>query len=197
AADINILVETALCSNDNDDDYSLEGFDLFRNDIEPQIVTRTPYGSAIYIKNLLDCITLPFRYNYNKVEITITVINHPSSNGHQGIHIVSIYRSPTKVKFSQFIEALDHLQTTQLVNQRAIVFGDFNVDLSKNSHEHKALLSNMVQSKGYTQLITNCTTDYQTQIDHIYTNIPRLIYTSGILESYYSDHKPIFACIRL
>lgn len=85
AADINIFVETALCSND-DDDYSLEGFDLFRNDIEPQNVTQTSYGSAIYIKNSLDCITLPFRYNYNKVEITITVINHPSSNGH--VHIV-------------------------------------------------------------------------------------------------------------
>ena len=117
------------------------------------------------------------------------------------VHIVSIYHSLTKVKFSQFIEALNHLQTTRLVNQQAIIFGDFNVDFSKNSHEHKDLLSNMVQSKGlitnYHQLITNCTTDYQTQIDHIYTNIPRLIYTSGILESYYSDHKPIFACIRL
>ncbi|CAB4033345.1 ATP-dependent DNA helicase PIF1 [Paramuricea clavata] len=154
AADINIFVETALCSNDNDDDYSLEGFDLFRNDIEPQIVTRTPCGSAIYIKNSLDCIILPFRYNYNKVEITITVINHPSSNGH--VHIVGIYLSPTKVKFSQFIEALDHLQTTHLVNQQAIIFGDFNVDLSKNSHEYKALLSNRLQA------IMDCNNDEQT-----------------------------------
>ena len=102
AADINIFVETALCSNDNDDDYSVEGFDLFRNDIEPQIVTRTPYGSAIYIKNSLYCITLPFRYNYNNVEITITVINHRSSNGH--VHIVSIYRSPTKVNLVNLLK---------------------------------------------------------------------------------------------
>ena len=195
AADINVFVETALCSNDNDGDYSLESFNLFRNDIEPHFVNRTPYGSAMYIKNSLDCSTLPFRYNYNKVEITVTVINHPSSIAH--IYVVSIYRSPTKVKFSTFIEALDYLQTTQLVNKPAIIFGDFNVDLSKNSHEQKALLSNMVQSKGYTQLINNYTTDYRSQIDHIYTNIPQLIYTSGVLQSYYSDHKPIFACLRL
>ena len=55
----------------------------------------------------------------------------------------------------------------------------------------------MVESKGYTQLINNYTTDYRTQIDHIYTNMPQLIYTSGVLESYYSDHKPVYACLRL
>ena len=33
---------------------------------------------------------------------------------------------------------------TQLINQPTIIFGDFNVDLSKDSHEQKALLFNMV-----------------------------------------------------
>ena len=34
-ADINIFIETALCSRDNNNVYSLEGFKLFRNDISP------------------------------------------------------------------------------------------------------------------------------------------------------------------
>ena len=45
------------------------------------------------------------------------------------------------------------------------------------------------------QLITQFTTDYHTQIDHIYTNIPNHVLTAGVLESYYSDHKPIFVCL--
>lgn len=54
--------------------------------------------------------------------------------------------------------------------KKAIILGDFNVDLSKNSYEHEALISNMVQSKGYIQLINNYTTHYRTQMDHVYTN---------------------------
>lgn len=49
--------------------------------------------------------------------------------------------------------------------------------------------------RGYTQLIEQYTTDYRTQIDHIYTNVPQLIQSAGTLESYYSDHKPIFISI--
>ncbi len=149
----------------------------------------------MYIKNSLECVTVPFRYNYNEVEITVAVIHIPLLMEH--VYIVGIYRSKTKVKFIKFIQALDYLQTTQLANKAVIIFGDFNVDLSNNYYEHNALVLNMVESKGYTQLINNYTTDYRTQIDHIYTNIPQLIYTSGVLESYYSDHKPVYACLRL
>ena len=48
AADVNIFVETALCSNDNDL-YQIPGFQLFRNDCMSH-GTRTPYGTAVYIQ---------------------------------------------------------------------------------------------------------------------------------------------------
>ena len=127
AADINLFVETALRSKHNNDVYTLQGYKFFRNDIEPHIVSKTLYGSAVYIRNSVDVFTPPFRCNYGEVEITIIVINHPTID--HG-HVVSIYLFQTKVKFSKFIEALDHLQTTQLINQPTIIFGDFNVDLS-------------------------------------------------------------------
>lgn len=195
AADINIFVETALCANDNNGDYCFEGFQFFRNDIEPQIIRRTPYGTAIYIRNSLQCLSVPFRYNFNDVEITILVVNYLHPIEH--VYIVGIYRSKTKVKLSKFIEALDYLETTILAGKATIIFGDFNIDLSRESSERKTLMLNMVQSKGYIQLIQEYTTDYRTQIDHIYTNVPHLVYASGVLESYYSDHKPIYACLRL
>ena len=195
AADLNIFVETALCSHGNDYDYSLDGFKLFRNNIQPQVCMRTAYGSAMYLKNSLECVTMPFRYNYNEVEMTITIISHPSPT--EQAYIVGIYRSKTKVKLSKYIEALDYLERTEHANKATIIFGDFNVDLDENPHERNALISNMIESKGYTQLISSYTTDYRTKIDHIYTNIPQMICASGVLESYYSDHKPIYAFLKL
>ena len=60
AADLNIFIETALCSHDNDVDYFLDRFKFFRSNIDPQICTQTPYGSFMYIKNSLECIAMPF-----------------------------------------------------------------------------------------------------------------------------------------
>lgn len=62
----------------------------------------------------------------------------------------------------------------------------------KVSGEQKALTECLIDERRYTQLINQCTTDYRTQIDHIYTNIAQLVQSAGTLELYYSDHKPIF-----
>ena len=64
------------------------------------------------------------------------------------------------------------------------------VVLMENSSEQKALATYLLEKRSYTQLITQYTTDYRTQIDHIYTNILNHVQTAGVLESYYSDHKP-------
>lgn len=66
----------------------------------------------------------------------------------------------------------------------------------QDTKEQKTLKKYLITDKGYTQLINQYTTDYRTQIDHIYTNIPQLVQTAGTLESYYSDHKPIFICMK-
>ena len=39
------------------------------------------------------------------------------------------------------------------------------------------------------------TTDYKPQIDHMYTDIPGRVKNNGVFESYFSDHKPIFASL--
>ena len=52
-----------------------------------------------------------------------------------------------------------------------------------------------MEDKHYAQVINQLTTDYKTQIYHIYTNIPERIKNSGVLESYFSDHRPIFASL--
>ena len=192
AADINMFVETALCSNDSNDLYQIPSFQLFRNDFVTH-GTRTPYGTAVYVKESVQLLSEPLRCNYNDVEITLIRINQPVHN----LHIVAIYRSTSKVKIARFINALKHLHSTFLndPNTPVIILGDFNVNLNENASEKNTLSKYLIEEKKYVQLISQVTTDYKTRIDHIYTNISERVKNSGVLESYFSDHKPIFVSL--
>lgn len=108
-ADVNIFVETKLCLSDRDDTYELPGFTLYRNDFNQSII-RTSYGTAVYIKNYLNCTEIPYRFNTNDIEITVTVLNDPVAN----FHIVGIYRSKI-IRISHLIEALTHLHNSVLM----------------------------------------------------------------------------------
>ena len=188
-ADINILVETKLCRTDTDCLYNLTGYTLHRNDYS-QCNTRTCYETTVYIKKNIKCSEIPYRFNVNNVEITIMVINHPIPN----LLIIGIYRSGTNVTVSKLIDALIYLHDSKLSKPLvpAVILSDFNINLMKVSGEQNALTKCLIDERRYTQLVNQCTTDSHTQIDHIYTNIPQLVQSAGTLESYYSDHKPIF-----
>ena len=192
AADINIFVETALCSNDDNALYEIPGFQLFRNDFV-QNGTRTPYRTAVYVKDDAQLISQPLRFNYNDVEMTLLTANQPVNN----LHIVGIYRSTSKVRITRFIDALKHLHSAVLndPNTPVIIFGDFNVNLNENTSDKNTLCKYLMEEKHYVQVINQFTTDYKTQIDHIHTNIPERLKNCGVLESYFSDHKPIFASL--
>ena len=148
-ADVNILVETKLCLSDRNDSYELPGFSLYRNDFNQSNI-RTSYGTAVYIKNDLNCTEIPYRFNTNDVEITVTVVSHPVPN----FHIVGIYRSKS-VRISQFIEALTHLHNSVLMKPTilTVLLGDFNINLMQDGTEQKALKAFLITNKGYTQLI--------------------------------------------
>ena len=80
-------------------------------------------------------------------------------------------------------------------NTPVIILGDFNVNLNENASEKNTLSKYLIEEKKYVQLISQVTTDYKTKIDHIYTNISERVKNSGVLESYFSDHKPIFVSL--
>ena len=193
AADINIFVETRLCHSDNNAIYEIDNFKLFRNDFCPQSNVRTAYGTAVYIKNSIKCKSEPYRCNFNDVEISVCIIHQPFPN----LHIIGIYRSKAKVNLQSFITAINHVLDTVICdcNTPTVILGDFNVDLMDQcSSQCKTLINCLINQRGYTQLLNQYTTDYRTQIDHIYTNIPNDVQSVGVLESYYSDHKPVYVC---
>ncbi len=95
------------------------------------------------------------------------------------------------------IQALEDLHQSSLYESASpiIILGDFNVNLLEASAERNQLAANMIDYKGYTQLIKDYTTDYLSQFDNLYINVPHLITSAGIIECYYSDHKGVYAAI--
>lgn len=143
-----------MCSSDSDDLYNISGFHIYRNDYN-QSHTRSCYGSVVYLKNGFHCTELPYRFNFNDVEITILVINQPIPN----LHIIGIYLSETKVNMPNFIDVLNHLYNMKLSNPEtpAILMGDFNVNFLEKTSEQQRLTTCLIREKGYTQLIKQFT----------------------------------------
>ena len=52
AAHVNIFVETALCFHDDNKQYQLENFNLYRNDFHTEPNARPVYGTAVYISTI-------------------------------------------------------------------------------------------------------------------------------------------------
>ena len=75
------------------------------------------------------------------------------------------------------------------------MLGDFNINFMQNSSQKKTPSKYLTEQEHYVQLVNLMTTDYKTQIDHIYTNSLEIIYCSGVLKSYFSHHEPIFVSL--
>jgi len=79
-ADANIFVESKLCLSDRDDAYQLCEFMLYRNDYSQSNI-RNCNGTAV------NCTKIPYRCDFNNLEITVMVLSQPISN----IHAIGIY----------------------------------------------------------------------------------------------------------
>ena len=55
----------------------------------------------------------------------------------------------------------------------------------------------MVNENGLHQLISTCTTDNGTLIDHLYTNLIEEDVQVGTLETYFSDQKAIWVSVKV
>lgn len=109
------------------------------------------------------------------------------------ITVIAIYRSPT-VPIRQLYTAPTEVLTSSST-QLKILIGDFNINWL-NISERAPLYNLIVRDNHYRQLMSCYTTDSKTCIDHIYTNLPETEIRVGILETYFSDHKAIYAILN-
>ena len=75
-------------------------------------------------------------------------------------------------------------------------YRDFNINW-RDEVERRSLYNLMINENGLEQLISSCTTDNETLIDHLYTNLIHEDVQAGTLETYIGDHKAIWASIKV
>ena len=80
-------------------------------------------------------------------------------------------------------------------SQFNIFIRGFNINCLDESNR-RPLYNLFVNCNNYRQLISTHTTDNQTTVDHIYTNLPESQANAHVFETYFSDHKPICALIN-
>ena len=150
---------------------------MFRNDAPARNPSNIrPYGGTVVYTCLDYYSRYPYCANTNGIEITVLrfiVIPH--------ISIIGIYRSPAR-SIEQLCTALqsilDSLQTE--VN---LLIGDFNINWF-NVANRLPLYNFFINNHGYRQLVKCTTTDNNTCIDHICTNLPESQITFQILETF-------------
>ena len=172
SADVCLFVETKLCTSDSDAAYSLNGFTLFRNDFQPN---RTPYGSCVYYKSNLTCQCMAL--NDSNIEITVLTVDTL-------VQIVLVY-CRNKERLAQIEAAFVNLRKILHNTLPTVITGDFNINAQPpTSKKFTQLAAIMFNHFGCRQLMHEYTTDKQTTIDLIFSNIETSNLQVGTLESY-------------
>ena len=173
STDVNIFAETRFAHSDNNDIYAIDGYSLLRNECPSTCVIRPYGGTAVYSR--VDYYPgYPYCRNINGVEITVLrFLNLPH------VIIRGVYRSPRVLR--QLCVALSEL-LDQPLSHTNIFVGDFNVNWCIETE--RATLYDLLARNNYSQLVSSCTTDRKTCIDHVYTNLPATHVNLLILETY-------------
>ena len=163
---------------------------LFRNHSTNMVGNRRPFGGTAVYSKVPFVDGYPRICNINGVEFTVVKVTN-----HENHTVIGVYRSP-QVPVRQFCMALNDI-LTEHGSHNTIILGDFNVNWMVEK-QRQSLYSLMIEDNAYQQLISNCTTNYNTLIDHVYSNIvlyAKITLHSGVFETYFSDHKIIWICL--
>lgn len=186
-SEIIAVAETRFIESDKNEHFSLPGFQLHRFDYPCQSLQRPVYGLAIYVKNGVLIQNLQ-KNMYGSTQ----VLSAEVALGQRWITLKCLHLPP-KTSTSCAQEILRILLGSDLLEKPHVIIGDLNIDAQATS----LFQSFMFEQFGLGYLPTGVTTDYSSVIDHIYTNVPfdQLI-SWGTLETYYSDHKPLFVSLK-
>ena len=186
-ANIIVVCETRLTEYDQNEIYALTNFILHRFDFPCQDTQRPIYGFALYVRNGVSIQSIRKNiYGHTQV-LTVDI-----ARGQEWITLKCLH-FPPKTTLSCAQEVLVQCLCTDFSGKPVVLMGDFNIDIQTN----RSLQSFLYDNFGLRYLSTGITTDYDTIIDHIYTNISFPEISSwGTLETYYSDHKPLFLSLK-
>ena len=151
-------------------------------------------GVALYVKSSIRHEYSEMLTKNSNIEAIWVTIKLPNS---APFNICSFYRPPS-ASDDYYNNMLNNFKLALSENE-VIILGDFNFDyvidetLSTNPAHHIELLLNC------SQLITNytrSTSSSKSTIDHIYTSMPELHVSSGVIPCSISDHDIIYTILN-
>lgn len=175
-----MLSETHVTPDFNDSELKIDGYQLIRCDSN----SRHTGGVAIYVKDNCNYSVVHSEHKSKTWILTIKI----SENITDGNFTV-IYKSP-KEKINDFLSIFDEFcEKTIDNNNKSVIVGDMNIDLSKNTKNGKKYLKE-IESHNLQQIVNDFTRVHKTSktiIDHIVTNSQEVSYVINKEEAF-SDH---------
>ena len=187
-ADIIGIAESRLLCTDRNDQYTIEGYSIHRNDQIIQHPTRPPHGLVIYSNDNTVKLIAQKKYSSAKFEYTYQYIRYKK----KCVQILVFYIAPNcdvasfKAHISRFQEALN-------IAEPFLLIGDMNIDAACSANISK--ISYIEQMLKCRQFMFEVTTDHGTILDHIYSNTH--IIECGTIDNPWSDHKFVYASLGL
>ncbi|XP_062615938.1 uncharacterized protein LOC134277623 [Saccostrea cucullata] len=181
------VAETWLTASDENEDYELENYSMFRLDFAlNQQCARPHRGIITYIRN--DCQIINHVSHSDKdLEWQYSEVKFKNEN----YQVVVLYRSPGSTVERAKNNFMNKLSKVVKNQQNIVIIGDFNIDLS---HGGSSVATYMSAAFSCNQIVSKSTHSSGSLIDHIYTNVTCHIITD-VIESVYSDHKVIYTSL--
>ena len=190
--DVLALTETHLSNDIHDNELIIENYNILRNDRNNGL---TPWGgTAIYFNESLSAHEFTSDHDIEATWIDITIKG-------QKLLVGSVYRPPKDNAFLQkFNRALNEVSHRSNI----IVFGDFNIDISKTAKLPEPALTHSYKSILRANKLKNVITEYtrvtdstKSLIDHVLASDCSKLLSSGTYDPCLSDHRLIFAVMKL
>ena len=172
-------------------DIKLDNYDFVGNN------SKTFFGgTGIYIlKEFLYKEKHDLNFNVSgEYEASFIELNLANKNKRNKVVIGSIYRHPHN-NHDEFYDTLFETINQIDKNSAIILAGDMNIDVSSQNNLSQKY-QNIILSSGLRNLVNNqftrVTSESETTIDHILTNLGKEVLESGVVQIEIADHLPIF-----
>jgi hypothetical protein len=172
--------------------YEIDGFKVLSS-----TWSQSSHGIAIYHKENIQVQHFEVRTCYGIEYALLSFVS---------LHFVIgfVYCPPkfsTVTNFAKFLSevfgqngSVNHLHSIHCDRNNVVLMGDFNFNYPSAGGTLTGLFNDRLALR---QLVKSSTTDYDSCLDHIYTNLPNeKVIECGTLESYYSDHKPLYLSLN-
>ncbi|CAH2248135.1 Hypothetical predicted protein [Pelobates cultripes] len=192
--DVLCFTETHLSGSSVAESLQLEGYNLFKCNRHllymnrPDIASKGGGGGALCVRKHFKAFEKQYHHNVTDLEFLVVKLESPVQA------LIAVVYRPPDYSIGQFLtNLLGLLESLERMDcQPIILCGDFNKDFLCRA---KKPISDLLHSRGYTQLVWAATTEKNTLLDHIYISRVQHCLQSGVLHSYYSYHDPVYCVL--